>query len=76
MERMRTWNLVRRARDVSRVVVPVAGLVMAVREDGQMTLRLRGRELGFCAGFMERLLACVELQIEAVLRSAAKTFPS
>jgi hypothetical protein len=37
-----------------------------------MGLRLRGRELRFDAGVMERLLAGVELQIGALLGGAAE----
>jgi hypothetical protein len=56
VQRMGTRNLVWRARDVGSVVVAVAWLVVAVREDGQMTFRVRGHELGFRARIVERLL--------------------
>jgi len=69
-----TRNLVGRARDVRRVVVAVAWLVVAVRKDGQMALRMRGHELRFRACLVERLLAGVELEVNGVLGGSAETF--
>lgn len=69
MQRVRTRNLVRQTRDVGRVVVAMTGLVMAVREDGQMALRVRGGKLWFRTGFVERLAICVKAEI-LLLRAA------
>lgn len=54
-----------------RVVFTVAGLVMAVREDGQRALRMRRIELGLLSRAMECLLASIKSQIENVLLDAA-----
>jgi hypothetical protein len=67
VQRMGTRNLVWRARDVGSVVVAVAWLVVAVREDGQMTFRVRGHELGFRARIVESLLAGIELELNTLL---------
>jgi hypothetical protein len=73
VQRMRTRNLVGRAGDVSSVVVAVAWLVVPVREDGQMTFRVRGHELGLCARVVESLLAGIELELNALLGGSAET---
>lgn len=59
---MRTGDLVRRARDVSRVVVAVAWLVMAVRKDSQVAFRVRCHQLGFRARIVEGLTASIDLE--------------
>lgn len=46
---MRAWNLVGHTRYMSCVVAAVAGLVVAIRKDGQMTLGLGSRQLWFGA---------------------------
>lgn len=67
VERMRTRDLVGRARDMGRVVVTVAGLMMTVREDGQLALRVRRRQLRFRACVMECLAARVKLEVKRFL---------
>jgi hypothetical protein len=52
VQSVRARYLVRRARDMRRVVVAVARLVVAVCEDGQLWLRLGGYELRFRASVM------------------------
>jgi hypothetical protein len=73
---VRTRNLVGRTRDVSGVIVAVAWLVVAVREDRQMTFGVRGHELGFRARIVERLLAGIELEINALLDGSTEALPA
>jgi hypothetical protein len=60
---MRSWDLVRGARDMSRVVVAVTWLVVAVCEDGEMALRMRCHELGFRTSIVKGLSGGIELKI-------------
>jgi hypothetical protein len=46
------------------VVATVTRLVMPIREDGQVTLGLRGRELRLCASLVECLTTSVDLQVK------------
>lgn len=48
---------------MGRVVVAVAGLVVAIGKDSQLALRVRRCQLGFCAYVVEGLAACVELEV-------------
>ena len=71
---MRTGNLIGRARDVGRVVVAVAWLVVAIREDGQVTFRVRCRQLRFRTRLVERLVtARIDLEVKRLLDGAADT---
>jgi len=69
---MRTRNLVRKARDVGRVVVAMARLVVAVCEDGQVALRVRRSQLGFRASIVERLPGSIDLEIDLFLLGATQ----
>jgi len=62
MQRVWAWDPVRHARDVGGVVAAMTRLVVAVREDGQMTLGLRCGELWLRAGFVEGVATSVELK--------------
>jgi hypothetical protein len=67
MEGMRTRNLVWNARNMCRVVVSVAWLVMAVGEDGQSALRMGRGQLWLGSGSIENVLASVELEPQWLL---------
>jgi hypothetical protein len=67
-----TRDFVGQARDVGGVVVAVTRFVMAVREDGQMALRVCRSQLRFRAGIVERLPAGIDLEI--LLLGAAEAF--
>ena len=59
MESVGPRNLVGRTRNVSRVVVAVAGLVMAVRKYGQRAFRLSRRKLGLRSRTVKGVFASV-----------------
>jgi hypothetical protein len=59
---------------VGRVVVAVTRLMVAVREDGEMTLGMRRHQFRLCARIMKRLFASVKLQVSVVLRSPTEAF--
>ena len=69
--RLWAWDPVRHARDVGGVVAAMTRLVVAVREDGQMTLGLRCGELWLRAGFVEGVATSVELQVKRLLLDSA-----
>jgi hypothetical protein len=73
VQSVRARYLVRRARDMRRIVVAVARLVVAVCEDSQLWLRLGRYELRFRASVVESLLAGIELEVRAFLDGPAET---
>lgn len=73
MERMWAGDFVGKAGDVSRVVVAMAGLVVAICEDGEMAFGMGCRQLRLCASFVQCLTAGVQTEIQAFL-GATETF--
>ena len=67
VECVRAWDLVRHARHVGSVVATMTRLVVPVRKDRQMTLRLCCCELWLRASLVECLMTSVDLQIKRLL---------
>lgn len=74
MERLRARELVWRTGEMSGIVVAVAGLVMAVGEDGHVAVRVGGCDFGSGAHVVERLATGVESETGRVFLGAAHAF--
>lgn len=72
VQSVRAWYLVRRAGDMRCVVIAVTRLMVAIREDCQLWLRMGRYELWFYASIMERLLAGIEFEVEDLLCGSAQ----
>lgn len=69
MQRVWSRDLVGKTRHMRRVVVAMTGLVVAICENSQMTLRVCRRELWLRAGIMQCLTTRVQAKVEVLFRA-------